>query len=132
MKRTALIALAAFALAALAVPASAARSKDFKVIQNAVKQDPAAEKGKDKRRGGEARFLKVVIRDGGDGAEIKISLPVPLIELALAHTRGTRFKFDDEHGEVDLKACWRALKRSGPRAMVEIRDGGAVFRLWLE
>lgn len=132
MKRTALIALAAFALAALAVPAAAAPSKEFKVIQNAVKQAPAAEKGKDRPRGREARFLKVLIRDGDDGAEIKISLPVPLIELALAHSGCTRFKFDDEHGEVDLKACWRALKRSGPRAMVEIRDDGAVFRIWLE
>lgn len=131
MKKTALIVLAAFALGTLAVPAVAAHSKEFKVIQNAVKNAPAAERPKGHAR--EARSLKVLIRDSdGDGAEIRISLPVALVELILAHTGATHYKFDDEHGEVDLKACWKALKRSGPRAMVEIRDDGAVFRIWLE
>lgn len=131
MKRTALIVLAAFALGALAVPAAAAHSKEFKVIQNAVKQVPAAENERGRRH--EARCLRVSIKDDeGEGLEISLSLPIPLIEIVLANSDSPHFKIDDEHGEIDLKACWKALKKAGPRAMVEIRGDGALFRLWLE
>jgi hypothetical protein len=131
MKRTALIILAAFALGALAVPAAAAHSKEFKVIQNAVKQEPQAER--EKRHSHEARSLRVLIRDeDGEGVEISLSLPAALIELVLAKSDSPHFKLDDEHGEIDLKACWRALLKSGPRAMVEIRDDSGLIRLWLE
>jgi hypothetical protein len=131
MKRTALIVLAAFALGTLSVPAAAAHSKEFKVIQNAVKQAPAAEKERGHRH--EARCLRVLIKDDeGEGVEISLSLPIPLIEIVLAKTEATHFKLDDDHCDIDLKACWRALKKAGPRAMVEIRGDGALFRLWLE
>jgi hypothetical protein len=131
MKRLALIVLAAFALGTLAVPAAAAHSKEFKVIQNAVKQDPAGEKDRGHRH--EARCLRVLIKDDqGDGVEISLSLPIPLIEIVLANSDSPHFKIDDEHGEIDLKACWKALKKAGPRAMVEIRGDGALFRLWLD
>jgi hypothetical protein len=133
MKRTAIVTLALFALAALAVPAAASRSKEFKVIQNAVKQEPAAHKDKEKGRGHETRWLKVLIRDDGpDGGEIRLSLPASLIELVLAESDGRHFKVDDDHCEIDLHAVWKALKKAGPHALVEIRDDGAVFRVWLE
>jgi len=131
MKRTALIVLAAFALAALAVPAAAAHSKEFKVIQNAVKQEPAPAGERGHRH--QARCLRVLIKDDeGEGVEISLSLPIPVIELILANSDSPHFKIDGEHGEIDLKACWKALKKAGPRAMVEIRGDGALFRLWLD
>ncbi len=133
MKTIARIVLAAFALGTLAAPAAAARSKEFKVIQNAVKREPAAEKGSGPGRHREARSLKVLIKDDeGDRVSISLSLPVPLIELVLAKSDSRRFRIDEAHGEIDLKACWKALKRAGPRAMVELRGDGALFRLWLE
>jgi hypothetical protein len=133
MKRTAIVTLFLFALGALAGPAAASHSKDFKVIQNAVKQDPAAHRDKEKGRGREARWLKVLIRDDGpDGGEIRLSLPAALIELALADSDGHHFKVDDDHCEIDLHAVWKALKKAGPHALVEIKDDGAVFRVWLE
>ena len=133
MKRTALIVLAAFALGASAAPAAAAHSKEFKVIQNAVQRQPAAEKGSGPSRHREARSLRVLIKDdAADGVEVRLSLPIPVIELILAGSDSPRFRIDDEHGEIDLKACWKALKRAGPRAMVELRGDGALFRLWLE
>jgi hypothetical protein len=131
MRRTAIVILAVFALGTLAGPAAAAHSKEFKVIQNAVKQDPAAKK--EKGRGREIRWFKVLIRDEGpDGGEIRVTLPAALIELVLANSDGHRFKVDDDHCEIDLKACWKALKKAGPHALVEIRDDGAVFKVWLE
>lgn len=133
MKKTALIVLAAFALGASAAPAAASHSKEFKVIQNAVKRQPAAENESGPARRREARSLRVLIQDDdGDGVEISLRLPVPLIELLVANGASRRFRIDDEHGEVDLEACWKALKKAGPRAMVEVRGDGALFRLWLE
>ncbi len=127
MKRTALIVLAAFALGALAVPAAAAHSKEFKVIQNAVKQAPAAET----RR--EAKWLKVLITDNqSNEAKVKVALPVALIEAVLACTDGRHFKVHDDNCEIDLKAVWAALKQAGPMALVEIEDDGAVIKVWLE
>jgi hypothetical protein len=131
MKRTALVILAVFALGALAVPAAASHTKEFKVIQNAVKQDRTADAPK--TRGREVRWLKVLIRDGdGDGGEIRLSLPIPIIKIILDGCDARRFKVDDDHGEIDLQAVWKALKRAGPRALVEIRDRGSLFKIWFE
>ena len=89
---------------------------------------PAASE-KEKGHGRDVRWFKVLIRDeGSDGGEIRVTLPAALIELVLANSDGHRFKVDDDHCEIDLKACWKALKKAGPHALVEIRDDGAVFR----
>lgn len=131
MKRMTLAILIAFALGALAVPAAASHTKEFKVIQNAVKKDRTA--GAAKTRGREVRWLKVLIRDGdGDGGEVRLSLPIPVIKIILDGCDAQRFKVDDDHGEIDLRAVWKALKKAGPRALVEIRDGGSLVKIWFE
>jgi hypothetical protein len=135
MKRTAIVILAVFALGALAAPAAASHSKEFKVIQNAVNGPPAGQKAKEheKGRGHEARCLKVLIKDDGpDGGELRLTLPLALIELVLAESDGHHFKVHDDDCEIDLRAVWKALKKAGPHALVEIKDDGAVFRVWLE
>ena len=127
MKRTTIVILALFALGAIAAPALAANSKDFKVIQNAVKRAPAAEKGQ------EVAWLKVLIQDTGSSeARVKLTLPIALIEALLACTDGKHFKVDDGDCDIDLKAVWTALKKAGPLALVEIKDDGAVIKVWLE
>lgn len=127
MKRTTIIILALFALGAIAAPALAANSKDFKVIQNAVKRAPAAEKGQ------EVAWLKVLIQDTRSSeARVKLTLPIALIEALLACTDGKHFKVDDGDCDIDLKAVWTALKKAGPLALVEINDDGAIIKVWLE
>ncbi len=130
MKRTTIVIMALFALGALAAPAVAANSKDFKVIQNAVKRAPAAEKGE---RGNEVTWFKVLIQDTRSSeARVKLTLPIALIEVLLACGDGRRFHVDDDHCEIDLRAVWNALKKAGPLALVEIKDDGAVIKVWLE
>jgi hypothetical protein len=127
MKRTTLIILALFCLGALAAPAVASNRQDFKVIQNAVKQAPAAESGR------EVKWFKVLITDSkSSAAKVKITLPVALIEAVLACTDGKHFKVDDGECDIDLKAVWAALKKAGPLALVEIEDDGAIIKVWLE
>jgi hypothetical protein len=131
-KRIATLALlAVLGLAWGAAPAAAANSKEFRIIQNAVKKDPGAERARGDR--GEARWLKLVLQDSRSGpAKVKITLPVALIEAVLACTDGRHFKVDDGECEIDLKAVWAALKKAGPLALVEIEDGGALIKVWLE
>lgn len=128
MNRPALAVLALIVLAAALPPAVSAHGNDFKVIQNAVKNSPAAE------RGHEATWFKVLIQDGRTGqGSLKISLPVALIELVLGTSEARHFKLDECRDEIDVKAVWNALKKAGPRALVEIRgDDGAVVKIWLE
>jgi len=127
VKKTIIIILALFCLGILAAPAVASNRNDFKVIQNAVKQAPAAE------RGHEVKWFKVLIQDSRESdAKVKLTLPVALIEVLLACTDGKHFKIDDGDCEIDLKAVWAALKKAGPLALVEIEDDGAIIKVWLE
>ncbi len=128
MKRTALAVAVLLAVFVLAAPAGAARRDDFRVIQNAVRHSPAAAKGH------EPRWLKVVVQDRHAGrAGLKITLPVALVEVVLGSADSRRFKVDEDRCEIDLQAVWRALKKAGPLALVEIRDDdGALFKIWLE
>jgi hypothetical protein len=119
-----LLAVFAFGLAAMPAPA-AAKDKDFKVIQRAVKQAPASS--------GEVKWLKVLVTEGrSDEAKVKITLPVALIEALVACADGRHYKVGDRDCEIDLKAVWTALKKAGPLALVEIEDDGAVIKVWLE
>jgi len=127
MKRIAIAILALFALGALAGPALAGSRNDFKVIQNAVKQSPGDETGR------ELKWFKVLVQDARSGeAGIRITLPIALIEIVLDSSDGRHFRVHGDRCEIDLKAVWAALKKAGPLALVEINDDGALIKVWLE
>ena len=127
MKKTAFAILAVFCLGVLAAPTIAANTRDFKVIQKAVKQSRASDEGR------EVRWFKVLITDTKSGpAKLKLTLPIALIEAVLSCTDGRHFKVDDGNCDIDLKAIFSALKKAGPLALVEIEDDGAVIKVWLE
>jgi hypothetical protein len=127
MKKTALVILGIFCLGILAAPAIAANHNDFKAIQKAVKKNPAYEPGR------EAKWLKILITDSRDKEErVSVTLPLSLIELILGCTDSRHFKVDDGDCEIDLKALFADLKKAGPAALIEIRDDGAVIKVWLE
>lgn len=127
MKKISLVILGVFCLGILAAPAVAAHPNDFKVIQKAVKQNPAYEEGR------EVRWFKVLITDEkSNDAKVKVTLPIALIEILINCTDSRHFKVDDGDCEIDLKAVWAALKQAGPMALIEIRDDGALIKIWLE
>jgi len=128
MKRTAFAIIVILAVFVLAAPAGAAKRNDFRVIQNAVRNSPAAE------RGHELKWFKVIIQDRHSSeAGLKITLPIALIEVILDSTDSRHFKVDEDRCEIDLKAVWSALKKAGPMALVEIKDDdGALIKIWLE
>jgi hypothetical protein len=127
VKKTTLAILTVFCFGILAAPAVAARHDDFKAIQKAVKKNPAYEPGR------EARWLKILITDSRDRDErVSVTLPLSLIELILGCTDSRHFKVDDGDCEIDLKALFAELKKAGPAALIEIRDDGALIKIWLE
>jgi hypothetical protein len=127
MKKTTLIILAVLGISLVAAPAIAANHDDFKVIQKAVKQNPAYEEGK------EVKWFKVLITDGKtNDAKVKVTLPIALVEVLINCTDSRHFKIDDGDRDINLKAVWAALKQAGPMALIEIQDDGAVIKVWLE
>jgi sugar phosphate isomerase/epimerase len=127
MKKTTLIILAVLGIGLVAAPAVAANHNDFKIIQKAVKQNPAYEEGK------EVKWFKVLITDGKtNDAKVKVTLPIALVEVLINCTDSRHFKIDDGDCDIDLKAVWAALKQAGPMALVEIEDDGAIIKVWLE
>lgn len=126
MKKTTLAVLAVLAFAAGPVLASG-HGHDFQAIQKAVKQNPSYEKGK------AVTSFKVLITDARSGKEeVRITLPVSLVEALINCTDGRHMSFHDEGCDVDLKALWGDLKKAGPSALIEIRDEDALIKVWLE
>jgi hypothetical protein len=127
MKKISLVILGIFCLGILAAPAAAANPNDFKAIQKAVKKNPTYEPGR------EAKWLKILITDKRDkGERVNVTLPLSLVELILGCTDSRHFKVDDGDCEIDLKAIFKDLKKAGPAALIEIRDDGALIKVWLE
>jgi len=127
MKKATLIILAVLGIGLFITPAVAANHNDFKAIQKAVKKNPAYEPGR------EAKWLKILITDSRDKEEsVSVTLPLALIEVLLKCTDSRHFKVDDGDCEIDLKALFADLKKAGPAALIEIRDDGALIKVWLE
>ncbi len=128
MKKTTLAALAILAVTFVAAPAlRAGHGNDFQAIQKAVKQNPSYEKGK------EVMWFKVLITDTKSGKDtLRITLPLSLVEALVNCTDGKHMRFDDEGCDIDLKALWADLKKAGPSALIELKDEGALIKVWLE
>jgi hypothetical protein len=127
MKKISLVILGVFCLGILTAPAVAANHNDFKAIQKAVKKNPTYEPGR------EAKWLKILITDSRDKEErVSVTLPLSLIELILGCADSRHFKVEDSDCEIDLKALFADLKKAGPAALIEIREDGALIKIWLE
>jgi hypothetical protein len=128
MKKMTIAVLAILAVTFLAAPAlRAGHGNDFQAIQKAVKQNPSYEKGK------EVTLFKVLIMDTKSGKEeVRITLPISLVEALINCTDGRHMRFHDEGCDIDLKAIWADLKKAGPSALIEIRDEDALIKVWLE
>ncbi len=128
MNKPALAVLAAICLGVLAAPVpAAAKDNDFKVIQRAVKRNPAYEPGR------EARHLKILIVDLKNREErVSVTLPLSLIELILGCADSRHFKVGDGGCEIDLKALYRDLKKAGPARLIELRGEDGLIRIWIE
>lgn len=105
----------------------AGAADDYQVIKNAVKKSQAAPAG-----ARSPQWLKIVVTGKeGAGENVKITLPVSLVELMF--NACPEKKFSVEHGcEIDIQKIWNDLKAAGPMALVEIENHGETVKIWLE
>jgi len=128
MKKTAFAALAVLTIAFLAGPALAAgHGNDFQAIQKAVKQNPSYEKGKD------VTLFKVLVTDLRSGKEeVRITLPLSLVEALVNCADSRHMRFHDECCEIDLKTLLAEMKKAGPAFLIEFKDEDSLIKVWLE
>lgn len=127
MKRThvwLVVLLAGFIMAA-GLFASAA--DDYKVIKNAVISPDASRAARQN-----LQWFKIVVtgRDG-DHENVKITLPISLVEIMLNACPEKKFAVDNGC-QIDIKRIWNDLKAAGPLALVEVEDHGERVKIWLE
>ncbi|MBN1938637.1 MAG: hypothetical protein JW843_03560 [Candidatus Aminicenantes bacterium] len=115
--------------AVLAAPAS--DNDNWRVVKNAVKRDARRASTR-----GEAKWFKILIADrGGDGGELKITLPLSLVEgLArlAALEEDKHFRCGDRDLDIDILEVLEQLKEAGPMALIEIKDDDGLIRIWIE
>jgi hypothetical protein len=110
---------------ALAAGLFASAADDYKVIKNAVKSQEASRPGQKS-----VQWFKILVT-GKDQEEVKISLPVSLMEIMVNACPDK--KFDVDHGcQIDIQKVWNDLKAAGPLALVEVTDHGESVKIWLE
>lgn len=105
--------------------AFAAAADDYRVIKNAVK-------GASTSGAKSPLFFKIEVRDLKNGNDdVKITLPVSLVEIMLEASGEEKIKLDCGRS-VDLKKIWASLKAAGPLALVQVEDKDATVKIWLE
>ncbi len=117
-----LLAVLLAAVAALGLFASAA--DDYKVVRNAV-HNPET--------GRAAQWFKIVVSGkSGKAGNVKITLPVSLVEIMMNATPDKELHVDGDCG-IDLKRVWNDLKKAGPMSLVELEtEDGETVKIWLE
>lgn len=127
MKRTVVCSAVLLACFVLAAGLFAAAADDYKVIKNAVTHPDSSQAG---RRN--AQWFKIVVTGKeGDRENVKITLPISLVEIMLNACPEKKFKVD--HGcDIDIQRIWTDLKAAGPLSLVEIEDHGETVKIWLE
>ncbi|MEW5900861.1 MAG: hypothetical protein AB1715_05305 [Acidobacteriota bacterium] len=128
MKRSAVLALMAVALAFLAAPVLAVESKDdLQAIKKAVKENPAYEPGK------EVKWFKILVTDNRTGKDkVKITLPISVVELFLRCADDKHLKMHREECDIDIEAVFKELKAMGPMAIIEINEEDETVKVWFE
>jgi hypothetical protein len=105
----------------------AAAADDYKVIKNAVNHSGST--AADQKS---MQWFKIVVTDkSGKEENVKISLPIAVVELMVNSCSKEKFKVENDC-QIDLKKIWNELKKAGPLALVEIEDHDETVKIWLE
>jgi hypothetical protein len=128
MKKITVFVLVLFALSLFPAHASSAKNEDdLKIIKKAVKKNSKYREGK------EVKWLKVLVRDKkAKKHTFKLSLPIPVIDLFAKSGRDDDLEVDCDDCSFDLRELFAELKRLGPTALIEIREGKKLVKVWLE
>jgi hypothetical protein len=100
---------------------------DYQVIKKAVKENPNYKPGK------EAKWFKALVTDSKTNkVQVKVTLPISVIEIFLECADDKRLKIDHDDCEIDLKEVFKELKELGPMALIEVCQEDETVKIWLE
>lgn len=124
MKRGICVLLVALLAVTAALGLFATAADDYKIVKNAL-HNPA--------KGGAAQWFKIVVTGkNGKADNVKVTLPVSLVEIMMNATPERDLRIDGDC-HVDLKRVWNDLKAAGPMSLVEVEtEDGETVKIWLE
>ena len=124
MRKGICVALVALLAVSAALGLFASAADDYKVVRNAV-HNPGT--------GRDAQWFKIVVSGkSGRADNVKITLPVALVEAVMNATPNKEFHVADGCG-IDIKRVWNDLKKAGSMSLVEIEtEDGETVKIWLE
>ena len=122
-----IVGLLIFSLAlVLAIGLFASTNDDYKVIKNAVQSPETPHAGK------KAQWFKIlVVGKDKDGENVKITLPISLVEVMINACPDKKFHIEDGC-QIDIRRVWNDLKAAGPLALVVVEDHEESVKIWLE
>jgi len=133
-KKTLIGVIAAVIVLGTTAPSAAASDNDnWRIVKRAVQEDetrPAEVRRKTDRR--EPRWFKVLILDRKDGGDLKITLPLSLVEGIIQLASHERFKCNGREYDFELSEMLNQLKKAGPMALIEISDDDGLIKVWIE
>jgi hypothetical protein len=130
MKKTTIMILTFFMLALVpAAGLNADINDDAEVIKRAVKANPYYQKDK------EVQWFKLQVTNTlTDKVEVKITLPISLLEIIMKSSSDREMRIDRDDFDLDIKELFRSLKKAGPMSIIEIYDeeDGHEVKIWLD
>ncbi len=102
---------------------------DADVIRRAVKSNPHYQEGK------EVKWFKLEVTNTvTDKVEVKITLPISLLEIIMKSSSDRDMHIDRDDLDLDMKELFQSLKKAGPMSIIEIYDDedGHEVKIWLE
>jgi len=128
IKSTRIALIAAAAVFAGAAMASPVRDDSWRVVKRAVQKEKSRPSGHHR----EARSFKILILDEHDNEELKITIPLSLVEGIIELVADEHFKCNGREYDIDLSDILDALKKGGPTALVEISGDDGLIKIWIE
>ncbi|MFQ6038518.1 MAG: hypothetical protein ACE5LV_07870 [Candidatus Aminicenantales bacterium] len=104
-----------------------AKDSDIQTIRKAVLKNSGAKTHSDLRW-----FKLTVTENRTKKIKIRLTLPLSLIELLMACTKGKELKIECDEGTLDLRKLFQELKKAGPMSVIEISDEDETLKVWFE
>jgi|GEM_PF-409245 len=120
-------------LGSAAFSAPSSENDSWRVVKRAVQEDetrPVEVRRKSDRR--EPRWFKILILDRKDGSDLKITLPLSLVEGIIQLASHERFKCNGREYDIEFSEILNQLKKAGPMALIEISDDDGLIKVWIE
>ncbi len=115
-------------LGSAAFSAPSSENDSWRVVKKAVQED-----ARPARVRGEAKWFKILIMDRHEkGAELKITLPLSLVEGIIQLSSHESFKCNGREYDIEFSEILDQLKKAGPMALIEISDEDGLIKVWIE